>query len=58
MFVQPVAVGQALPDMPLFLTPDVYIYVPLESTYRAAWADVPSFWQDVLTTDSQERGGR
>jgi hypothetical protein len=53
MFVQPVAVGLALPDMPLFLTPDVYIYVPLESTYQAAWADVPSFWQDVLTADPQ-----
>jgi hypothetical protein len=49
MFVTPVAVGQALPDMPLFLTPEVYINVPLEATYQAVWADVPSFWQDVLT---------
>jgi hypothetical protein len=54
MFVQPVAVGQSLPDMPLFLTPDVYIYVPLETTYQAAWADVPSFWQDVLMVRSTE----
>ncbi len=52
-FVQPVAVGQALPDMPLFLTPDVYVLVPLETTYAAAWADVPSFWQDVLTAEPQ-----
>jgi hypothetical protein len=48
-FVQPVAVGQALAEMPLFLTPDVYVPVPLETTYQAAWADVPSFWQDALT---------
>jgi hypothetical protein len=47
--VTPVAIGQDLPDMPLFLTPEVYIDVPLEATYQAAWADVPSFWQDVLT---------
>lgn len=53
-FVTPVAVGQELPDMPLFLTPDVYIYVPLEATYQAAWADVPSFWQDVLTARPSE----
>jgi hypothetical protein len=47
-FVQPVALGQTLPEMPLFLTPDVYVLVPLETTYAAAWADVPSFWQEVL----------
>jgi hypothetical protein len=52
-FVQPVAVGQALAEMPLFLTPDVYVPVPLEATYQAAWADVPSFWQDVLTAEPQ-----
>ncbi len=48
-FVQPVAVGLPLPDMPLFLTPEVYVPAPLEATYEAAWADVPSFWRDVLT---------
>jgi len=47
--VQPVAVGRPLPDMPLFLTPDVYVPMPLEATYEAAWADVPSAWRDVLT---------
>jgi len=52
-FVQPVAVGLALPEMPLFLTPEVYVPVPLEATYEAAWADVPSFWQEVLTTEPQ-----
>ncbi len=37
-FVQPVAVGQALPEMPLFLTPDVYIPVPLER-FRGCCSD-------------------
>jgi tetratricopeptide (TPR) repeat protein len=36
-------------DMPLFLTPGVYVPVPLEKTYQSAWEAVPSFWRDVLT---------
>jgi hypothetical protein len=39
----------ALADMPLFLTPDVYVTVPLESTYQSAWEAVPEFWRNVLT---------
>ena len=35
--------------MPLFLTPDRYVQVPLEATYQAAWQNVPEFWRDVLT---------
>jgi hypothetical protein len=48
-FIEPPAVGAPLLDMPLFLTPDVYILVPLEATYQSAWEAVPSFWRDVLT---------
>jgi hypothetical protein len=48
-FVEPTAVGLRLPDMPLFLAPDVYILVPLEATYQSAWEAVPAFWRDVLT---------
>lgn len=48
-FIEPTAVGIPLAEMPLFLTPDVYIPVPLEATYQSAWADVPAFWRDVLT---------
>jgi hypothetical protein len=48
-FVEPVAVGASLPDMPLFLTPEVYVPFPLEKTYTSAWEAVPTFWQDVLT---------
>ena len=49
-FIDPVAVGDALPDMPLFLTPEVYVSVPLEKTYQSAWGAMPAFWRDVLTT--------
>jgi hypothetical protein len=34
--------------MPLFLTPDVYVDVPLEPTYQAAWEGMPAYWRDVL----------
>ena len=47
-FVEPVAVGDALPDMPLFLTPGVYVPIPLEATYLSAWEAVPAVWRDVL----------
>lgn len=47
-FVEPVAVGDALPEMPLFLTAEVYVPVPLETTYQSAWEDMPAYWRDVL----------
>ena len=31
-FIEPTAVGSALLEMPLSLTPEVYVPVPLEST--------------------------
>lgn len=47
-YVEPVAMGQDLPDMPLFLDPDHYVNVPLESTYRAAYEGVPRRWRTVI----------
>lgn len=46
--VQPVAVGEELPEMPLFLTPDEYINVPLEPTYARAYEGVPRFYRRLL----------
>jgi hypothetical protein len=37
-----------LPEMPLFLTPERYIKVPLDATYATAWNGVPKRWQKVL----------
>jgi hypothetical protein len=48
-FVEPTAVGAVLPEMPLFLTPDVYVPLPLEATYQSAWEAVPAYWRGVLT---------
>jgi len=47
-FVEPTAVGSTLLEMPLFLTPAVYVPVPLEATYQSAWEAVPAFWRNVL----------
>ena len=48
-FVEPAAVGAVLADMPMFLTPEVYVPVPLEMTYMSAWESVPAYWREVLT---------
>jgi hypothetical protein len=47
-YVEPVAVGEALPAMPLFLEPEGYVNVPLEATYQAAYRGVPWRWRRVL----------
>ena len=44
----PRAGGTAVAEMPLFLTPERYVNVPLEGTYGAAYAGMPAFWKDVL----------
>jgi hypothetical protein len=41
-YVEPVAVGDPLPDMPVFLTADWYVPCPLEATYQTAWEQVPA----------------
>jgi hypothetical protein len=46
--VEPVAVGDRLSPMPLFLQPDWYVSVPLEDTYAAAFSGVPSVWREML----------
>jgi hypothetical protein len=51
-FVAHFAVGETIPQMPLFLTRENYIPVPLEATYLAAWEDVPSQYQEVLLASS------
>jgi hypothetical protein len=47
-YVEPTAVGRVLADMPLFLDPELYVNVPLEATYAAAYRGVPRRWQQVL----------
>lgn len=41
-YVEPVAVGDPLPEMPLFLAVDRYVPCPLEATYQTAWEQFPA----------------
>ncbi len=47
-YVEPVMVGDPLLDMPLFLDPELYINLPLERTYCAAYEGVPRFYRAIL----------
>jgi hypothetical protein len=47
-YLEHLAVGDALRDMPIFLSAERYIYAPLEATYQAAYRGMPAFWRDVL----------
>ena len=47
-YVEPLAVGMPLPDMPLFLSPEWYLLVPLEPAYARAYQGLSPFWQDVI----------
>jgi hypothetical protein len=47
-FVAHFAVGGSIPQMPLFLTRQNYVRVPLDAAYMAAWEDVPAQYQERL----------
>jgi hypothetical protein len=49
-YVEPVAVGEALPDMPLFLASGMHILVPLERTYQSTWDACPEDMQIAVET--------
>lgn len=48
-FIEPVAVGMSLPEMPLFLAPGEHVLVPLENTYQATWQELPRPIRDMLS---------
>jgi hypothetical protein len=47
-FIEPLAVGDALPVMPLFLYDDYYVSLPLEETYQATWNVLPAVLQGLV----------
>jgi hypothetical protein len=49
-YIEPVAVGDALPDMPLFLSEGLHIQVPLETTYQTTWNALPRELQTAVET--------
>ncbi len=49
-YVEPVAVGDDLPALPIFLNEDMYVPAPLEQSYRASWAVFPAEFKKMLET--------
>ena len=51
-YVEPVGVGDVLPDMPAYIEHFGYVMVPLEATYQATFADCPSDMRVLVETGS------
>jgi hypothetical protein len=47
-FVEPVAVGDVLPELPLFLKAGGHVAIALEPSYQSAWEAVPRRWRSVI----------
>jgi hypothetical protein len=47
-YVDPVAVGDPLPDAALFLASGWYVNIPLEATYEASWGETPQPIRDLV----------
>ncbi len=47
-YVEPFAVGQLVPELPLFLRPGVYVPCPLEATYQDTWRVFPAALKGLL----------
>ena len=53
-YVEPVAVGDILPDRPVFLTSQQYVLCPLEATYQASWDVYPAALKGPLESPAQK----
>jgi hypothetical protein len=53
-YVDSLAIGDPLPEAPLFLAPGWYVNVPLEETYRSSWEVTPLPIRDLLETPATE----
>lgn len=49
-YFEVVGLGDSLPDMPLFLSGDLHVEVPLETTYQATWDASPEEFRVVIET--------
>ena len=47
-YTEPLAVGDVLPDAPLFLAPGWYVNIPLERIYAAAWDEIPPETRELV----------
>jgi hypothetical protein len=52
-YVEPLPLGAELPDMPLFLSPDYYVPLPMAATYDAAFETMGKRWRDELQASNE-----
>jgi hypothetical protein len=52
-YAEPIAVGDPLPSLPIFLSPDRYIPAPLETTYNQAWDVFPAMLKRLMVKESE-----
>jgi hypothetical protein len=55
-YVEPVAVGDPLPEAPIFLDPRRYVPAPLETTYQSTWSNCPDAVKEVVEHPPPEPG--
>ena len=55
-YLEHLAVGSTLVEMPLFLDLDRYVNLPLESTYMTAYRGMPERWRVVLEARQASHG--
>lgn len=54
-YIEPMAVGLALPVMPLFLDSRRYVNLPLETTYNVAFTAIPKHYRNRLMQANEMR---
>jgi hypothetical protein len=47
-YLEPVGVGDDLNPVPLYLAPELYVWLPLQATYNATWAMTPEPIRETL----------
>lgn len=47
-YIEPAAVGDPVPDVPLFLAPGRYVICPLAAAYDTAWRHFPEPWKPLV----------
>ncbi len=53
-YAEPLAVGDRLPDMPLFLRTGHHVNLPLEATYLTTWRVFPRRWKAVIEPEDRD----
>ena len=54
-YVDPVAVGDPLPSLPIFLDREIYIPAPLESTYQSTWDKCPAVVKQFVLENASRK---